>query len=96
MEDYRLKLEDKIYWGRALGGCILGFLTEYLNLYRFGSIFAVFLAISIYIATVIILRVLLDSESITRLGRKLYLNGSGTFFALWILTWIFIHNLMVS
>ncbi|MEM1583181.1 MAG: hypothetical protein QXF28_00645 [Nitrososphaerota archaeon] len=94
MSDSVLMPEDKIYWGRAIGGCILGLLTTIFRLDRFGSIVAIIIAITVYFVSTIVLRVLIDSETRATLGRKLYLTGSGTYGALWLLTWIFSHNLM--
>lgn len=94
MSGFALKLEDKIYWGRAIGGCILGSLTTILRIDRFGSIAAIFIAVAIYIVSAIVLRIFIDSKTRTVLGRKLYLTGSGTYGALWLLTWIFSHNLV--
>ncbi|MCS7126054.1 MAG: hypothetical protein NZ929_04000, partial [Aigarchaeota archaeon] len=75
-------------------GCLLGFLTTILEIYKFSSIIAIFTAIFIYIISTIILKFLLKKESRIQLGRKLYLTGSGTYGALWLLTWIISYNLL--
>lgn len=92
--DLALKLEDKIYWGRALGGCILGLLTTILRIDRFGSVVAILIAVAVYIVSAFILRVFINSETRSTLGRKLYLSGSGTYGALWLIAWVFSYNLI--
>lgn len=89
-----LKLEDKIYWGRAFGGCVLGLLTTVLGIDRFGSIVAIMIAVLVYLVSAILLRILMSAESRSKLGRKIYLTGSGTYGALWLLAWILSHNLL--
>lgn len=89
-----MRLEDKIYWGRALGGCVLGLLTTLLRIDRLGSIIAVFTAISVYLISALCLRAFMSTESRSTLGRKIYFTGSGTYGALWLLAWILSHNLL--
>ncbi len=89
-----MKLEDKIYWGRAVGGCLLGLFTTILRIDRFGSVIAILLAVAVYIISALFLRVFINSESRSLLGRKLYLTGSGTYGALWLLSWILSYNLL--
>jgi len=89
-----LKLEDKIYWGRAAGGCMLGLFTTILRIDRFGSVTAILIAVAVYIISALFLRVFINSETRLLLGRKLYLTGSGTYGVLWLLSWIFSYNLL--
>ncbi|MEN2974292.1 MAG: hypothetical protein ABDH32_01790 [Candidatus Caldarchaeales archaeon] len=89
-----MKLEDKIYWGRAVGGCLLGLLTSILRIDRLSTLIAIFTAITVYVISSVILRILIREESRKSLGRKLYLTGSGTYGALWLITWIISYNLL--
>jgi len=94
ISDIDLKVEDKIYWGRAFGGCVLGILTTILGIDRFGSIIPIIIAILVYLVSAICLRIFISAESRSMLGRKIYLTGSGTYSALWLLAWILSHNLL--
>ena len=50
-----LRLEDKLYWSRFLGGIIMGFLTEFFKLYKPTILLGIFVAALAYIISVIIL-----------------------------------------
>ncbi len=89
-----MRLEDKIYWGRFLGGVVMGVLTEVFKLYRPTSIAAILIAALVYIVSAIILRSVVSEEARRTLGRRLYLSGSGTYAAIWLLTWILSFNLL--
>ena len=89
-----VKLEDKLYWGRFLGGILMGVLTEVLKLYKQTSIIAIIIAALAYIVSAIVIRSLLSPEKRAELGRKLYLSGSGTYAAVWLLSWIMAFNLL--
>lgn len=89
-----MKLEDKLYWGRFAGGVLMGFLTEFLKLDRFGVVNAIVIAAFAYLISALIIRSLLRPETREALGRKLYFSGVGTYAALWLLTWILSFNLI--
>lgn len=89
-----MKLEDKLYWGRFLGGVLMGLLTEVLKLYRPSVVAAILIAAFAYIVSAIILRAVLPEEARAELGRKLYISGAGTYALIWLLTWILSFNLL--
>ena len=89
-----MRLEDKIYWGRFLGGVVMGILTEVLKLYRPTALAAIFAAILVYVVSAIMIRKILSEDVRRSLGRKLYLSGAGTYAAIWLLTWILVFNLL--
>jgi len=88
-----LKLEDKLYWGRFVGGIIMGFITTYLKLYEPSILTGILVVILAYMLSTLILRVLLPDEKRRKLGRNLYLSGAGTYAATWLITMIMIYNL---
>ncbi len=88
-----MKLEDKLYWGRFVGGMIMGFLTAYLKLYEPSILTGILIVVLAYILSSIALRAILPEEKRRRLGRNLYLSGAGTYAATWLITMIMIYNL---
>ena len=89
-----MKLEDKLYWGRFLGGILMGFLTEVLKLYRPTAVVAIIVAALAYIVSALILKAVIPVERRAELGRKLYISGAGTYAAVWLLSWILSFNLL--
>ncbi len=89
-----MRAEDKIYWGRFLGGVLMGILTEVFKLYRPTAIAAIFIAAMAYVLSAIILRRVVSEDTRRMLGRRLYLSGAGTYAAIWLLTWILSFNLL--
>lgn len=89
-----MNIEDKLYWGRAAGGSVLGLVMTILEVERFGSVTVILLAVAAYVVSALLLRLLLVEEQRAALGRKLYLTGSGAYGALFLLTWILSYNLI--
>lgn len=89
-----MKLEDKLYWARFLGGVVMGSLTALLRLYEPTILLGITLAIAAYIISAIILRLVLPPEQRMKLGRRLYLSGATAYVAMWIISLIIIFNLL--
>lgn len=94
MRDVMLKLEDKLYWARFLGGMIMGSLTAILKLYEPTIFFGAALAVAAYIISAIILRMILPSDQRAKLGRRLYLSGATAYAAMWIISLIIVFNIL--
>ena len=94
MGDAALRLEDKLYWARFLGGVIMGSLTAILKLYEPTIFLGVALAVAAYIISAIILRSILPSEERSKLGRRLYLSGATAYAAMWIISLIIVFNIL--
>ena len=88
-----MKLEDKLYWGRFVGGIMMGFITTYLKLYEPSILVGILVVILAYVLSTLILRALLPEEKRRELGRNLYLSGAGTYAAMWLITMIMVYNL---
>ena len=88
-----MKLEDKLYWGRFVGGIMMGFITTYLKLYEPSILVGILVVILAYVLSTIILRAFLPDEKRKMLGRNLYLSGAGTYAAMWLITMIMVYNL---
>jgi len=89
-----LKLEDKLYWARFLGGVAMGSLTALLRLYEPTIFLGIALAIAVYIISAIILRIILPQEQRMMLGRRLYLSGATAYGAMWIISLIIVFNIL--
>jgi uncharacterized membrane protein len=89
-----LKLEDKLYWARFLGGVLMGSLTALLRLYEPTIFLGIALAIAAYIVSAIILRAILSPEQRMKLGRRLYVSGATAYAAMWIISLIIVFNLL--
>jgi len=89
-----LKLENKLYWARFLGGVVMGSLTALLRLYEPTIFLGMALAIAAYIISAIILKILLPQEKRIMLGKKLYLSGATAYGAMWIISLIIVFNLL--
>jgi len=88
-----LRLEDKLYWSRFLGGIIMGFLTELFKLYKPTVLLGILVAALAYIISAIILRAIMPLNVREKLGRKLYISGAGTYAVMWLITLILCFNL---
>ena len=86
-------LEDKLYWGRFLGGIVMGFLTEFFKLYEPTIFLGIFVAALAYIISAIILRMAMPLDVRKRLGKKLYISGAGTYAVMWLVTLIICFNI---
>lgn len=89
-----MRLEDKLYWGRFLGGIVMGVLTAILKLYEPTIILGIILAITAYVLSAIILRMMLPQELRARLGRNLYLSGAAAYAAMWVISLIITFNIL--
>ena len=90
-----LKLEDKLYWGRFVGGIIMGMITAFFKLYQPTILVGVLIMVIAYMLSAIILRIILSAEKRSKLGRNLYLSGAAAYAASWLITLIMIYNLML-
>jgi len=86
-------LEDKLYWGRFLGGIVMGFLTEFFKLYKPTILLGIFIAAFAYIISTIILRMAIPLDAREKLGKKLYISGAGTYAVTWLVTLIICFNI---
>ncbi|RLG09592.1 MAG: hypothetical protein DRN68_01185 [Thaumarchaeota archaeon] len=86
-------LEDKLYWGRFLGGIVMGFLTNFFKLYKPTIFLGILVAALAYIISAMILRVAMPLNVREKLGRKLYISGAGTYAVMWLITLILCFNL---
>jgi len=86
-------LEDKLYWGRFLGGIVMGFLTNFFKLYKPTIFLGILVAALAYIISAMILRVAMPLNVREKLGRKLYISGAGTYAVTWLITLILCFNL---
>ena len=93
--DRGLELEDKLYWGRFVGGIIMGIITACFKLYQPTILIGISIMIIAYMVSAIALRVLLSAEKRRSLGRSLYLSGAATYAASWLITLIILYNLML-
>ena len=89
-----MRLEDKLYWGRFLGGIVMGFLTELFKLYKPTIFLGILVAALAYIVSAIILRVIMPADMRGELGKKLYISGAGTYAVMWLITLILCFNLL--
>jgi len=89
-----LKLEDKLYWGRFLGGILMGFLTYAFRLYEPTIWIGIAVMILVYFASAVALRLVLSDEKQEELGRKLYLSGAGTYVVMWLITLVIVANVL--
>jgi len=84
--------EDKLYWGRFLGGIVMGFLTEFFKLYQPTIFLGIFVAALAYIISAIILKMAMPPSVREKLGKKLYISGAGTYAVMWLVTLILCFN----
>ncbi|RLG04994.1 MAG: hypothetical protein DRN61_01935 [Thaumarchaeota archaeon] len=96
MGGWSLNLEDKLYWARVLAGIAVGALTAILKLYQPTILVGVILLALVYIVSVVILKVVLSEEARAKLGRKLYLSGAAAYVAMWLITLVFVFNVMLQ
>ena len=89
-----MKLEDKLYWGRFVGGILMGFLTAVFRLYEPTILIGIALMILIYIASAIALKIVLSDEVQERLGRKLYTSGAATYAIMWLIVLVITFNFL--
>ena len=89
-----MKLEDKLYWARFLGGLVMGSLTALLRLYEPTILLGIALAIAVYIISAIMLGIILPQEQRMMLGRRLYLSGATAYGAMWIISLIIVFNIL--
>ena len=89
-----MKLEDKLYWARFLAGIVMGVITAIFKLYQPTILVGVIALALVYIVSAIILKVVLSEEAKAKLGRKLYLSGAAAYVAMWLITLVFVFNVM--
>ena len=91
-----MKLEDKLYWARFLAGIVMGVITAIFKLYQPTILVGVIALALVYIVSAIILKVVLSEEAKAKLGRKLYLSGAAAYVAMWLITLVFVFNVMLQ
>ncbi|MDW8021638.1 MAG: hypothetical protein RMI78_03295 [Nitrososphaerota archaeon] len=89
-----LRLEDKLYWGRFVGGVLMGFLTAFLKLYEPTILVGIFIMILVYVLSTVVIRSLMKGESKARLGRKLYTSGAATYVIMWLIVLVITFNIL--
>jgi len=89
-----LKLEDKLYWGRFVGGVLMGFLTAVFKLYEPTILIGIMVMILGYLASVIVLKMVLSDELQEKLGRKLYMSGAATYVVMWLIVLVITFNFL--
>lgn len=87
-------MEDKLYWGRFVGGILMGFLTASLKLYEPTILMGIFIMILVYVVTALIIRHLLGGESRIKLGRRLYTSGAATYVVMWLIVLVITFNVL--
>ena len=90
-----MRLENKVYWARFLGGIIMGALTAVFKLYEPTIFIGILIAVLAYITSAIMLKIALPEEKRAELGRKLYTSGASAYAAMWLITLILIFNIML-
>lgn len=90
-----MRLEDKLYWARFLAGTVMGALTAIFKLYQPTILVGVAALAIVYVVSVIVLKAALSEEVKAKLGRKLYLSGAGAYVAMWLITLVFVFNVML-
>ncbi len=96
MGGWSLKLEDKLYWARFLAGIVMGVITAIFKLYQPTILVGVIALALVYIVSAIILKAVLSEEAKAKLGRKLYLSGAAAYVAMWLITLVFVFNVMLQ
>lgn len=91
-----MRLEDKLYWARFLAGIVMGVLTAIFKLYQPTILVGVTILALVYIVSAIFLKVVLSDEARAKLGRKLYLSGAAAYVAMWLITLVFVFNIMLQ
>ncbi|MCD6312725.1 MAG: hypothetical protein J7L79_02795 [Thaumarchaeota archaeon] len=91
-----LKLEDKLYWVRFLAGIVMGVLTAVFKLYQPTILVGVITLILVYVVSAMILKAVLSEDARAKLGRKLYLSGAAAYVAMWLITLVFVFNIMLQ
>ncbi len=89
-----MRLEDKLYWGRFVGGILMGFLTAFLKLYEPTIFVGIFLMALVYILSTIVIKGLMKEEFKTQLGRKLYTSGAATYVVMWLIVLVITFNVL--
>ncbi|RLG00304.1 MAG: hypothetical protein DRN47_01805 [Candidatus Wolframiiraptor sp.] len=89
-----LRLEDKLYWGRFVGGILMGFLTALLRLYEPTIFVGIIIMAAVYVFSTIIIKGLLKEESRKQLGRKLYTSGAATYIVMWLIVLVITFNVL--
>jgi len=89
-----VKPEDKLYWGRFAGGVLMGFLTAALKLYEPTILVGIALMIIAYLASTMVLTMILSDDLLERLGRGLYTTGAATYVVMWLIALIITFNLL--
>ena len=87
-----MRLEDKLYWGRFVGGILMGFLTAVFRLYEPTIIAAILIMAAAYIISTIFLKAVLKN----RLGRELYTSGAATYVVMWLIVLVITFNVLES
>lgn len=88
-----MKAEDKVYVVRLFTGIVIGFLSA---LYSPSVVWILFVVLAglVYAATVIVLPPLVGIERSRANRRAIIMNGLGAYVAFWLVSWIFLFNIL--
>lgn len=88
-----MKPEDKIYWFKFFLGIIIGLISTIFKLHQPTALIAVIFAIMIYIIFSITSPMLLKISKAEVDMKKRFIVGLGTYFLVWIVSWILSYNI---
>lgn len=91
-----MKAEDRLYWFKFLLGILIGIASTMLKLHQPSALLAVFVAIAIYIIFSITSPLILRIPPVEVGMRKRLITGLGTYFLVWLVSWILSYNLYFS